>query len=122
MPSMTVNTAHDQVTFERDPDDYRHWRLSLEPPLAWLELDADAVVGLGSDIELHDAVQRLRFGYPDVRVVVLSVGQNEAEAGRTADTCTFASETLCAIEDATTSSGQVYLAAVHGSCAGGGYE
>jgi benzoyl-CoA-dihydrodiol lyase len=119
---MTVITARDQVTFDRDPGAYLHWRLSVEPPLAWLELNADAVIGLDSDIELHDAVQRLRFGYPEVAVVILSVGSNAAGAGRTADACTFASETLCAIEDATANSGQVYLAAVHGSCTGGGYE
>jgi benzoyl-CoA-dihydrodiol lyase len=90
---------------------------------------------LGVDIELHDAVQRLRFEHPEVRVVVLRSGQERvfcaganirmlarASHGHKVNFCKFTNETRCAIEDASDHSGQFYVAAVSGSCAGGGYE
>ncbi|HKS46951.1 MAG TPA: 2,3-epoxybenzoyl-CoA dihydrolase [Amycolatopsis sp.] len=137
-----------KVSFDRHPDGYQHWRLRTEPPIAWLELDVDELGGLvpgyelklnsydlGVDIELYDAVQRLRFEHPEVRTVVItSAKENVFCAGANirmlaasshewkVNFCKFTNETRNAIEDATENSGQVYVAAVNGSCAGGGYE
>lgn len=136
------------MSFDRHPDTYRHWRLRVEPPLAWLELDVDPDGGLvpgyelklnsydlGVDIELYDAVQRLRFEHPEVRTVVLTSGKDNVFcAGANirmlagsphewkVNFCKFTNETRNGMEDATEHSGQTYLAAVNGSCAGGGYE
>ncbi|HVW44637.1 MAG TPA: 2,3-epoxybenzoyl-CoA dihydrolase [Amycolatopsis sp.] len=136
------------VSFDRHPDSYRHWRLRVEPPVAWLELDVDENGGLvegyelklnsydlGVDIELYDAVQRLRFEHPEVgAVVITSAKDNVFCAGANirmlagsphewkVNFCKFTNETRNGIEDATENSGQTYLAAVNGSCAGGGYE
>ncbi|MFD2417494.1 2,3-epoxybenzoyl-CoA dihydrolase [Amycolatopsis pigmentata] len=136
------------VSFDRRPDRYRHWRLGLQPPIAWLELDVDEQGGLvpgyelklnsydlGVDIELYDAVQRLRFEHPEVgAVVITSAKEGVFSAGANirmlaastpewkVNFCRFTNETRNAIEDATENSGQIYLAAVNGSCAGGGYE
>lgn len=136
------------VSFDRRPEDYRHWRLRIEPPLAWLEMDVDEQGGLvpgyelklnsydlGVDIELYDAVQRLRFEHPEVRAVILTSAKDKVFcAGANirmlagsphewkVNFCKFTNETRNGIEDATENSGQIYLAAVNGSCAGGGYE
>ncbi|GHF02694.1 enoyl-CoA hydratase [Amycolatopsis deserti] len=136
------------VSFDRRPEDYRHWRLRIEPPLAWLEMDVDENGGLvpgyelklnsydlGVDIELYDAVQRLRFEHPEVRAVILTSAKDKVFcaganirmlAGSShewkVNFCKFTNETRNGIEDATENSGQIYLAAVNGSCAGGGYE
>ncbi|WP_116100819.1 2,3-epoxybenzoyl-CoA dihydrolase [Amycolatopsis thermalba] len=136
------------VSFDRRPDSYRHWRLRIEPPLAWLEMDVDENGGLvpgyelklnsydlGVDIELYDAVQRLRFEHPEVRAVILTSAKDKVFcaganirmlAGSShewkVNFCKFTNETRNGIEDATENSGQTYLAAVNGSCAGGGYE
>ncbi|NIH86852.1 2,3-epoxybenzoyl-CoA dihydrolase [Amycolatopsis granulosa] len=136
------------VSFDRGPEDYRHWRLRIEPPIAWLEMDVDEHGGLvpgyelklnsydlGVDIELYDAVQRLRFEHPEVRAVILTsakdkvfcAGANIRMLAGSAhewkvNFCKFTNETRNGIEDATENSGQIYLAAVNGSCAGGGYE
>ncbi|WP_158887211.1 2,3-epoxybenzoyl-CoA dihydrolase [Amycolatopsis anabasis] len=144
---MTAATPR-EVSFDRHPDRYRHWTLSVDGPVARLELDVDEEGGLfpgyqlklnsydlGVDIELHDAVQRLRFEHPEVgAVVVTSAKENVFCAGanirmlaasapeQKVNFCKFTNETRNAMEDATEHSGQVYLAAVNGSCAGGGYE
>ncbi|WP_199430498.1 2,3-epoxybenzoyl-CoA dihydrolase [Qaidamihabitans albus] len=136
------------VSFDRHPDGYRHWKLTVDGPVAWLELDVDEAGGLvpgyelklnsydlGVDIELYDAVQRLRFEYPAVRSVVLtSAKENVFCAGANirmlagsphewkVNFCKFTNETRNGMEDATENSGQTYLAAVNGACAGGGYE
>ncbi|MEU0463644.1 2,3-epoxybenzoyl-CoA dihydrolase [Amycolatopsis sp. NPDC006131] len=136
------------VSFDRHPDSYRHWRLRIEPPIAWLEMDVDEQGGLvpgyelklnsydlGVDIELYDAVQRLRFEHPEVRAVILTSAKDKVFcAGANirmlagsphewkVNFCKFTNETRNGIEDATENSGQIYLAAVNGSCAGGGYE
>ncbi|MDQ0378826.1 2,3-epoxybenzoyl-CoA dihydrolase [Amycolatopsis thermophila] len=136
------------VSFDRRPEDYRHWRLRVEPPLAWLEMDVDENGGLvdgyelklnsydlGVDIELYDAVQRLRFEHPEVRAVILTSAKDKVFcAGANirmlagsphewkVNFCKFTNETRNGIEDATENSGQIYLAAVNGTCAGGGYE
>jgi benzoyl-CoA-dihydrodiol lyase len=141
-------TAPHEVSFDRHPDSYRHWKLWIDGQVAWLEMDVDEDGGLlpgyelklnsydlGVDIELYDAVQRLRFEHPEVRVVVLTSAKDKVFcAGANikmlaasphhwkVNFCKFTNETRNSMEDATEHSGQTYLAAVNGSCAGGGYE
>src|SRR5450755_441717 len=133
---------------ETHPTDYRHWRLAVAAPLATLTLtvaeDSPLVPGyelklnsydLGVDIELADAVARLRFEHPEVGAVVLRSGNPgvfcaganirmlaKASHGHKVNFCKFTNETRLAIEDASANSGQRWLAAVSGSAAGGGYE
>ena len=130
------------------PDRYRHWRLRTEGRIATLELDVDESGGLapgyelklnsydlGVDIELADAVQRLRFEHPEVAAVVIRsarermfcAGANIRMLGGSSHAhkvafCKFTNETRCAIEDASAHSGQHYLCAIKGTAAGGGYE
>ena len=130
------------------PDRYRHWRLRVENRIAALELDVDESGGLapgyelklnsydlGVDIELADAVQRLRFEHPEVAAVVIRsarervfcAGANIRMLGGSSHAhkvafCKFTNETRCAIEDASAHSGQRYLCAINGTAAGGGYE
>jgi benzoyl-CoA-dihydrodiol lyase len=136
------------VAFDRRPDEYRHWRLRLDGEVAWLELDVDEQGGLvpgyelklnsydlGVDIELYDATQRLRFEHPEVRVVVVTSAKDKvfcaganirmlaaSEHHWKVNFCKFTNETRNGMEDATAHSGQTYVAAVNGTCAGGGYE
>ena len=136
------------VDFRVRPEDYRHWRLSFDGPVATLTMDVAEDGGLvpgyelklnsydlGVDIELYDAVQRLRFEHPEVRVVVLTSGKDKifcaganirmlagsAHAWKV-NFCKFTNETRNGIEDATEHSGQSYLAALNGTASGGGYE
>ncbi|HVV07929.1 2,3-epoxybenzoyl-CoA dihydrolase [Amycolatopsis sp.] len=137
-----------EVSFDAHPDSYRHWKLRVEGDVAWLVLDVDENGGLvpgyelklnsydlGVDIELYDATQRLRFEHPGVRAVVLTSGKDKVFcaganirmlAGSAhswkVNFCKFTNETRNGMEDATLHSGQTYLAAVNGACAGGGYE
>jgi benzoyl-CoA-dihydrodiol lyase len=134
-------------TFAADPGSYRHWRLDIDGAVATLTLNVDPGAGLapgyelkknsydlGVYIELSDAVQRLRFSYPQVRAVIMTsalermfcAGANigmlaQAEHAFKVNFCKFCNETLGAIEDAS-DSGQVYIAALNGTAAGGGYE
>ncbi len=136
------------VEFETHPSRYRHWRLEVEAPRATLTMAVDPSAGLrddyelktnsydlGVDIELHDVVERLRFEHPEVRVVVVTGGLDkifcaganiQMLAGAThehkVNFCKFTNETRNSIEDATDHSQQVWLAAVNGTAAGGGYE
>ncbi len=138
------------ITFERHPSAYRHWRLEIDAPLATLRLavdpdgaqDGDYTLklnsyDLGVDIELADAVQRLRFEHPEVRCVVLTGGLGDGQpfcsganirmlGGAThpfkVNFCKLTNETRLAMEDAATGSGQHYLAALNGTASGGGYE
>jgi benzoyl-CoA-dihydrodiol lyase len=136
------------ILFDTDPDHYRHWRLSVEGRVAVLALAVDEEGGLGHgyrlklnsydlgvDIELADAVQRLRFEHPEVGAVILtsandrvfSAGANiqmlaAATHGEKVNFCKFTNETRHAIEDATANSGQRWISAVNGSASGGGYE
>jgi len=136
------------VDFRTDPGRYRHLRLEIDGEIARIVIDADEQGGiapgyelklnsydLGVDIELHDAVQRLRFSHPEVRAVVLTSGLDKvfcaganirmlAQAGhpQKVNFCKFTNETRNAIEEAGEDSGQAYLAAVNGNAAGGGYE
>jgi benzoyl-CoA-dihydrodiol lyase len=137
-----------EVSFDRSPQTYRHWRLRTDGPVAWLELDVDEQGGLvpgyelklnsydlGVDIELYDAVQRLRFEHPEVRAVVLTSAKEKVFcAGANirmlaasphdwkVNFCKFTNETRNGMEDASAYSGLTFIAAVNGSCAGGGYE
>src|SRR3984957_8852219 len=136
------------IDHQTDPSRYRHWRLAVDGTVATLTLDVDPAGGLfpgnelklnsydlGVDIELADAVQRLRFEHPAVRAVVIRSGKDNvfcagANIGALAKAthqhkvnfCKFTNETRLAIEDASEHSGQRYLAAVSGTAAGGGYE
>ena len=136
------------VEFRTRPDRYRHWSLEVDGPVAILRLDVDEQGGigpgyelklnsydLGVDIELHDAVQRLRFEHPEVGAVVVtsardrvfSAGANIRMLGRSGHAdkvnfCKFTNETRNAIEDACAHSEQRYVAALNGAAAGGGYE
>ncbi|HUI34362.1 MAG TPA: 2,3-epoxybenzoyl-CoA dihydrolase [Stellaceae bacterium] len=136
------------IDFRTDPSRYRHWRLACDGTVATLTMDVDPAGGLypgtelklnsydlGVDIELADAVQRLRFEHPEVRTVVIRSGKDnvfcaganigalaKATHGDKVNFCKFTNETRLAIEDASENSGQRYLAAVSGAAAGGGYE
>ncbi|HTW01195.1 MAG TPA: 2,3-epoxybenzoyl-CoA dihydrolase [Streptosporangiaceae bacterium] len=137
-----------RVEFRTAPEHYRHWRLTTDGPVATLTMDVDEQGGivpgyelklnsydLGVDIELYDAVQRLRFEHPEVRTVVITSGKPKifcaganirmlaaSPHGWKVNFCKFTNETRNGIEDATAHSGQAYLAAVNGTASGGGYE
>src|ERR687885_336888 len=136
------------INFETAPERYRHCKLQIDGPVATLSMDVqeDETVAdgyklklnsydLGVDIELADAVQRLRFEHPEVKVVVVRslkprifcAGANIYMLGTSSHAfkvnfCKFTNETRCAIEDASRHSGQKYVAALNGTASGGGYE
>src|SRR5277367_2390864 len=136
------------ITFDTDPHHYRHWRLSTDGPVATLALDVAEDGGLdpgyrlklnsydlGVDIELHDALDRVRFEHPEVRVVVLTSGKErifcsganiymlgQASHADKVNFCKFTNETRNGIEDSSARSGLKFIAAANGACAGGGYE
>jgi benzoyl-CoA-dihydrodiol lyase len=136
------------LVFETEPQRYRHWRLSCDGTVATLTLDVAegaAFSGdyrlklnsydLGVDIELHDALNRIRFEYPQVRVVVLTSGKErvfcsganiymlgQASHAEKINFCKFTNETRNSIEDSSSYSGLKFIAAINGACAGGGYE
>ncbi len=136
------------LDFRTEPAAYRHWKLRITPPSAELILDVQEAGGaapgyelkqnsydIGVDIELADAIQRLRFEHPEVHVVTLRSGKPgifcaganiRMLAGAThahkVNFCKFTNETRNAIEEASAESGQRYLAALGGTAAGGGYE
>jgi benzoyl-CoA-dihydrodiol lyase len=136
------------VSFETSPEAYRHWRMEIDDEVATLTLAVDENGGLvpgyqlkmnsydlGVDIELYDAVQRLRFEHPKVKAVIVTGGMErmfcaganikmlaQSSHGWKVNFCKFTNETRNGIEDATEHSGQTYIAAVNGTAAGGGYE
>lgn len=136
------------INFETRPEHYKHWKLSVAGAIATLSMDvqedetlADGYklklnsYDLGVDIELADAVQRLRFEHPKVKVVCITslkprifcAGANIYMLGTSSHAfkvnfCKFTNETRCAIEDASAHSGQRYVAALNGTASGGGYE
>jgi benzoyl-CoA-dihydrodiol lyase len=144
----SVESRKVNVEFRTDPASYRHWRLAFDGPIATLTMDVDERGGLadgyelklnsydlGVDIELHDAVQRLRFEHPEVRAVVLTSAKDRvfcaganirmlgaSEHGWKVNFCKFTNETRNGIEDASVNSGQVWIAACNGTASGGGYE
>jgi benzoyl-CoA-dihydrodiol lyase len=136
------------ITFGTEPTCYRHWRLSCDSGIATLTLDVAEDGGvspgyrlklnsydLGVDIELADALDRIRFEHPGVRVVVLTSAKErvfcsganiymlaQASHVEKVNFCKFTNETRSAIEDASAHSGLKFIAAINGACAGGGYE
>ena len=136
------------ISFDTEPQRYRHWRLSCAGAVATLTLDVAEEVGsspgyrlklnsydLGVDIEFHDALNRIRFEHPEVRVVVLTSGKErvfcsganiymlgQASHAEKVNFCKFTNETRNGIEDSSAHSGLKFVAAVNGACAGGGYE
>jgi benzoyl-CoA-dihydrodiol lyase len=147
-PREETAMTEERVEFRASPDRYRHWRVAYDGPVATLVMDVDEQGGLvpgyelklnsydlGVDIELYDAVQRLRFEHPEVRTVVITSGKPKifcaganirmlaaSAHGWKVNFCKFTNETRNGIEDATANSGQTYLAAVNGTASGGGYE
>jgi benzoyl-CoA-dihydrodiol lyase len=137
-----------RVDYQTHPSQYRHWKLKFEGPVATLGADFDENAGLrpgyklklnsydlGVDIELNDAVNRIRFEHPEVRTVVLTSlkdkvfcsGANIFMLGVSSHAwkvnfCKFTNETRNGLEDSSQHSGLKFLAAVNGACAGGGYE
>ncbi len=136
------------IDFRTDPDTYRHWRVEYDGAVANLFMDVDEDAGLfdgyqlklnsydlGVDIELADVVQRMRFEHPQVKVVVMQSGKDKvfcaganirmlggAQHSHKVNFCKFTNETRNTFEAAEADSGQKYIAAVKGACAGGGYE
>jgi len=141
-------SASSIISFQTDPSRYAHWKLSLEGPIARLTMAVQEdkplkpdyqlklnSYDLGVDIELADAVQRLRFEHPEVRCVVVTSSRDRvfcaganihmlatSSHGFKVNFCKFTNETRLSMEDASRCSGQKYLAALNGTCAGGGYE
>jgi benzoyl-CoA-dihydrodiol lyase len=137
-----------RVEFRTCPESYRHWRLATDGQVATLVMDVAEQGGLaqgyelklnsydlGVDIELYDAVQRLRFEHPEVRAVVVTSGKEKifcaganirmlaaSSHSWKVNFCKFTNETRNGIEDASENSGQVYIAALNGTASGGGYE
>ena len=136
------------IDFRTDPSRYRHWKITVDGEVAELIMNVDAEGGLfpgyslklnsydlGVDIELNDAVQRLRFEHPGVKVVVLKSGQEKVFcaganirmlAGSThahkVNFCKFTNETRNGMEEASQNSGLKFICAIKGTAAGGGYE
>jgi benzoyl-CoA-dihydrodiol lyase len=136
------------IDFQTHPDQYRHWKLKIDAPVAYLTMDVDPEAtlrpgyelkmnsyDLGVDIELYDAIQRLRFEHPEVRSVVVDSGKERifcaganirmlgaSTHAHKVNFCKFTNETRNGIEDASENSHQRYLCAVNGTAAGGGYE
>ncbi|MBM3565986.1 MAG: 2,3-epoxybenzoyl-CoA dihydrolase [Alphaproteobacteria bacterium] len=136
------------IDFRTHPDRYRHWKIAFDGDVATLAMDVDPNGGLvpgyelkmnsydlGVDIELYDAVQRLRFEHPEIRVVVVTSAKDRifcaganikmlglSSHGHKVNFCKFTNETRLSIEDASEHSRQKYLCAIRGTAAGGGYE
>src|SRR6056297_4270517 len=137
-----------RIDFQVDPAAYRHWRVEYDGEVATLYMDVDEKGGLfdgyelklnsydlGVDIELADVVQRMRFEHPEVKTIVMQSGKDRvfcaganirmlggAAHSHKVNFCKFTNETRNTFEAAEADSGQKYIAAVRGSCAGGGYE
>jgi benzoyl-CoA-dihydrodiol lyase len=136
------------IDFRTNPSKYNHWHVEYNGPVASLIMDVNEDAGLfegyqlklnsydlGVDIELNDVVQRMRFEHPEVKVVVMKSGKEKvfcaganirmlggAAHSHKVNFCKFTNETRNAFEAAEQESGQKYVAAVKGACAGGGYE
>ena len=143
-----MNVQQPRVDYQTHPSQYRHWKLKCEGPVATLAADFDENAGLrpgyklklnsydlGVDIELNDAVNRIRFEHPEVRTVVVTSAKDKVFCSGAnifmlgvsshawkVNFCKFTNETRNGLEDSSKHSGLKFLAAVNGSCAGGGYE
>jgi benzoyl-CoA-dihydrodiol lyase len=137
-----------RVDYQTNPSQYRHWKLSFNGPVAMLKADFDENAGLrpgyklklnsydlGVDIELNDAINRIRFEHPEVRTVVVTSAKDKVFCSGAnifmlgvsshawkVNFCKFTNETRNGLEDSSAHSGLKFLAAVNGACAGGGYE
>ena len=137
-----------RVDYQTHPSQYRHWKLKFEGPVATLAADFDESAGLrpgyklklnsydlGVDIELNDAINRIRFEHPEVRTVVITSAKDKVFCSGAnifmlgvsshawkVNFCKFTNETRNGLEDSSAHSGLKFLAAVNGACAGGGYE
>jgi benzoyl-CoA-dihydrodiol lyase len=137
-----------RVDYQTSPSQYRHWKMTFEGPVATLAADFDENAGLapgyklklnsydlGVDIELNDAIQRIRFEHPEVRTVVITSAKDKVFCSGAnifmlgvsshawkVNFCKFTNETRNSLEDSSAHSGLKFLAAVNGACAGGGYE
>jgi benzoyl-CoA-dihydrodiol lyase len=145
----TLAAQTPSITFETSPEQYKHWKLTFDGPVATLAMDVKEDAGLrpndyklklnsydlGVDIELADALQRIRFEHPEVHTVVLTslkprifcAGANifmlgSSSHGFKVNFCKFTNETRLGMEDMSANSGIKFLAALNGICAGGGYE
>jgi benzoyl-CoA-dihydrodiol lyase len=141
-------STSERVDYQTHPTQYRHWKLRFEGPVATLLADFDENAGLrpgyklklnsydlGVDIELNDAINRVRFEHPEVRTVVVTSARDKVFCSGAnifmlgvsshawkVNFCKFTNETRNGLEDSSTHSGLKFLAAVNGACAGGGYE
>jgi len=141
-------TQTSRVEYQTDPSRYKHWKLTFDGPVATLKADFDEEAGLrpgyklklnsydlGVDIELNDAIARIRFEHPEVRTVVLTSAKDKVFCSGAnifmlgvsshawkVNFCKFTNETRNGLEDSSAHSGLKFLAAVNGACAGGGYE
>ena len=146
--SQEPKTKMAAVDFQTDPSRYKHWRMSFDGPVATITMDVAEEGGirpgyklklnsydLGVDIELHDALQRIRFEHPGIRSVILTSAKNRifcsganiymlglSSHAWKVNFCKFTNETRIGIEDASRYSGLKFLAACNGTTAGGGYE
>ncbi len=145
---MAIETTSGTITFDTAPERYRHWRIEFDGPIATLVLDVAEDAGikpgyklklnsydLGVDIELHDALNRIRFEHPEVKTVVMTSGKERMFcAGANiymlgtsthawkVNFCKFTNETRNGIEESSRNSGLKFIAALNGTTAGGGYE
>src|SRR5919201_3062111 len=143
-----LNNGKSRIDFQTDPSKYRHWKLTVDGEIATLVMDVDEKgtlfegyelklnsYDLGVDIELADAIERLRFEHPQVKVILLRSGKPRVFcaganirmlAGAThahkVNFCKFTNETRTGIEDASESSGLFTICVINGTAAGGGYE
>ena len=141
-------STNPRVDYQTHPSQYKHWKLNFEGPVATLKADFDENGGLrpgyklklnsydlGVDIELNDAINRIRFEHPEVRTVVLTSAKDKVFCSGAnifmlgvsshawkVNFCKFTNETRNGLEDSSKYSGLKFLAAVNGACAGGGYE
>jgi benzoyl-CoA-dihydrodiol lyase len=148
MEASATTTTAAPIRFETEPSRYIHWKLEIEPPVARLAMDVQEdrplrpgyplktnSYDLGVDLELANAIERLRFEHPEVRVLVVTSGKDRifcsganiymlgsSTHGFKVNFCKFTNETRFALEDASAHSGLKSIAAVNGACAGGGYE
>ena len=149
MNAVAADASHaDRVDYQTDPSQYRHWSLRTEGAIATLTLNIDENGGLrpgyklklnsydlGVDIELHDALNRIRFEHPQVRSVIVTSGKERifcsganifmlgvSSHAWKVNFCKFTNETRNGMEDSSAHSGLKFIAAVNGACAGGGYE